>query len=97
MPLGMPDTTDSAFDGKFCYFVTTEGLLAVDRAGKLKWVYKPTYWNPKSDWKVFASLGKIALYDGKRKVTWIDPALAKKNGRQVKLPLGEQAEFALRN
>lgn len=95
LPLGMPDTGSSAFDGKLCCFVTEVGVLAVDRLGKPLWVYTPTNWNSRSEWEVFPSMGRIALYDGKRTVYWIDPSRVILGSARTSLPLSEGAKYVL--
>ncbi|MBS1726163.1 MAG: hypothetical protein JST51_05530 [Armatimonadetes bacterium] len=90
LPLAMPDTYHSAYDGNLCYFLTDSGLLAMDRQAHPKWLYVPPSWNSKSSWDVFASRGKLALYDGERTVFWIDPRQAKIQNKSVTLPLGSR-------
>jgi len=70
LPADMPEADRCAYDGELCYFVTDRGLVAVDKRGHAKWLYKPTGWS--KGWNVFPSKGGLALYDGDRTVYWVD-------------------------
>ncbi len=52
------------------YFSTHAGLVAVDRKGKAVWLYHPKGWT--SGWRVFPSMGGIALWDEALTVSWLD-------------------------
>lgn len=62
---------EAAFDGSRSYFVTMEGLVAIDRKGRALWRYRPKGWN--SEWKIFPSRGGLALYDSRQTVIWVKP------------------------
>ena len=80
----------TAYDGTDSYFVLDEYIAAVDKNGSVLWAYQPEGWNPKDSFSVFCSMGKLALWDGKQKVIWIDPKLAKIGSKVATIPLEDK-------
>ena len=60
----------AAFDGRVVYVAGEDGLHAFDREGKARWHCRPNGWTGRE--KIFSSLGKLAVWDGKRTVTWYE-------------------------
>ena len=93
LPAGMPDVSDSAYDGINCYFIVKEGLLAMNKVGIPLWIYRPPNWNSQNSWKVFPSLNGLALYDGVRTVSWFDPKRMNVNANPISLAMGSSPMF----
>ena len=91
-PTGMTDTSGAAYDGTTCYFITKEGLLAMNKRAETLWIYRPPKWNSRNKWRVFPSLGGLALYDGLRSITWINPKKVILGSEQVTLEMSESAK-----
>lgn len=66
LPKGLGDVYGSAFDGQMAYLTCGESIVAVNRSGKALWRFTPKG-GCASTWP---SLGCLAVFDGKKTVTW---------------------------